>query len=73
MSHLKFWMVLKKNGNTVPVARHIDHMEAVAEAERLARKHNECFYVLEAVGIAEPLEPPVVYQTLYKTQQQGNF
>ena len=66
MSHAKVWMVLKKNGNTIPVARHVDRMEAVAEAERLARKHNEPFYVLEAVGIAEPQEPPVVYLPIYQ-------
>lgn len=73
MSHTKFWMVLKKSGNTIPVARHVDRCEAVAEAERLARKHNECFYVLEAIGIAEPQEPPVVYQMLYQQSTQGGF
>lgn len=72
MSHAKFWMVLKKNGNTIPVARHVDRDEAVAEASRLARKHSEPFYVLEAVGIAEPQEPPVVYRSMYQ-DQQGNF
>ena len=48
-----FWMVLGKGG---PSQRHYDVNKAVEEAERLAKKQNEPFIILKAVGIVKPIE-----------------
>ena len=63
----KFWMVLKNSGQSVPVARHKTWTDACAEASRLCKKHDEPFYVLEAVGIVTPPEKPnSVYRVLFE-------
>ena len=48
-----FWMVLGKGG---PSQRHYDVNKAIEEAERLAKKQNESFVILKAVGIVKPIE-----------------
>ena len=48
-----FWMVLGKGG---PSQRHYDVNRAIEEAERLAKKQNEPFIILKAVGIVSPVE-----------------
>jgi hypothetical protein len=54
----KFWMVWKYGGS-YPMKRHSDPHEAAAEAERLTKKENAPFVVLEAMAICEPGVPPV--------------
>lgn len=48
-----FWMVL---GKGAPSQRHYDVNKAIEEAERLAKKQNESFVILKAVGIVKPIE-----------------
>lgn len=48
-----FWMVL---GKGEPSKRHYDVNKAIEEAERLAKKQNESFIILKAVGIVKPIE-----------------
>jgi hypothetical protein len=48
-----FWMVVGKGG---PSQRHYTKQAAITEAERLAKKQNEDFYVLEAIGYIEAIE-----------------
>ena len=60
----KFWMVLRKDGNTTASVRHPTFLDASKEAARLAEKNRCSFYVLEAIGIVGPMEVPVIYQEL---------
>ena len=55
---MKFWMVIRSNGNPAHV-RHEARASAEAEAQRLAAKERAEFYVLEAVSVAVPQDPPV--------------
>jgi len=67
MQYKKFFMVLKADGHTSASMRHATFQDAINEASRLARKHNEGFYVLEAIGIVVPEEPPVTYCVIPST------
>ena len=56
---MKFWMVIRASGNMAQ-ARHETRASAEAEAQRLAVKERAEFYVLEAVSVAVPQDPPVM-------------
>lgn len=56
----KFWAVWKSNGG-MSSCGHQTKSEAVAEAERLARKERTTFYIMEAVGMVELKEQPIKY------------
>ena len=56
-----FWMVL---GKGYPSQRHYDVNKAVEEAERLAKKQNEQFIILKAVGIVRPVEVVTILEEI---------
>ena len=56
-----FWMVLGKGG---PSQRHYDVKRAIEEAERLAKKQNESFVILKAVGIVRPVEVVTILEEI---------
>jgi hypothetical protein len=56
----KFWTVWGE-GKAPGVVQHPTHEAAMTEAMRLARNHQRAFYVMEAVGIARAVAPPVEY------------
>ena len=56
-----FWMVL---GKGVPSQRHYDVNKAIEEAERLAKKQNESFVILKAVGIVRPAEIQTILEEI---------
>jgi hypothetical protein len=60
----KFWMILRRTGNSAPSKRHSRKDIAVKEGQRLARQSGEGYYLLEAVGIVEPEELPVKYRSI---------
>lgn len=57
----KFWIVIKDIKETYTSKRHPSEEEAKAEAERLCKKENARFFVLEMVAYVEPQEPPVIW------------
>lgn len=59
----KFWMVWHNNGS-VPTAKHETLEKAKSEAERLAKKHKQTFFVLESVAVCVVQEPPVAWTTI---------
>ena len=56
-----FWMVL---GKGAPSQRHYDVNKAIEEAERLAKKQNETFIILKAVGIVRPVEVVTILEEI---------
>lgn len=59
MAHYKFWMVYAEGGQA-PNKQHFAEADAIAEAQRLAKKHGKPAYVLESkIGYEVP-EPLVV-------------
>lgn len=62
---MKFWMVIRgdmeRHGT---VKRHVSRIAAAEEAERLAVKEGEAFYVLEATSRVGPVSVPVTWQNL---------
>ena len=65
MGDARFWIVWCPEKG-VPAKKHHTKDEAIAEAQRLARKtpENFMFYVMEAVGVAFRPELPVEYGEL---------
>jgi hypothetical protein len=60
----KFWAVWRGLGGGAPNKRHATRDDAIREAARLARQSNEPYYVLETIGIVEPVEVPVNFTEL---------
>ncbi len=60
----KFWMVYGPFSNGSPTKQHETIESAQAEAERLSRKHNDRFVVLEAIKAVTPSGPPVSWEEL---------
>ena len=56
----KFWAVWKAGVGASTVG-HQTKSEALAEAERLARKERTTFYIVEAIGMVELKEQPIEY------------
>lgn len=55
----KFWMILREDGGLGKGGQHNDREEAETEVERLVRKENKTFILLEAIEYCSPLEQPV--------------
>ena len=58
----KFWAVWRADWTEGPNKRHYEKSNAIHEAGRLARKENARYYVLESIGVAGVVEPPIQYQ-----------
>ena len=58
----KFWVVMRDKCESYVSKRHAGEAEAKAEAERLCKKENARFIVLEVSAYVEPQEPPVVWR-----------
>ncbi len=58
----KFWIVMRDKSETYVVKRHVTEEEAKAEAERLCRKENARFFILEVTAYVEPKDMPVAWQ-----------
>ena len=52
----RFWVVMGPNGMSNFPYRHPNEISATLEAQRLARTHGGCFWVLQAVGAAERVD-----------------
>lgn len=66
----QFWMVLREDSNFTQ-KKHYNKIEAVVEAERLARKHPDSkFILLKAIGEVFAEKPPV---TFLRYQSGGIF
>lgn len=55
----KFWIVMKHAHETFVSYRHESLESAKTEAERLCKKENKRFIVLEAVGVVSPVSREV--------------
>lgn len=66
----KFWIVwLPDRG--IPRIRHAERLDAVKEAERVAKLESKRVFVCECVGYAEPQEPPVVWVDVDAESEKG--
>ena len=57
----KFYAVWRKNGGGAPTKRHETKELAIEEANRLATQSLDGYYVLEVIGIVEPIKAPIQY------------
>jgi len=61
--HLEnFYAVWRKSGNSAPSFRHGTKEEAIKEANRLARKTEDPYFILKTIGVVKPVELPVEYE-----------
>lgn len=60
MIERKFWMVIGYDSPSTS-KRHYDKEEAENEVERLVRKDNKSFILLEAMECCDPREMPVLW------------
>jgi len=65
----RFWAVWRETGGAPPSKRHPTKEEALAEAGRLACQSTEGYYVLEAIGVVEPVVAPVAYTEFGKKRK----
>lgn len=64
----KFWMVIGHDSATTSV-RHYKKEEADNEAERLVKKENKPFILLEAMELCKPKEIQVIWHGMREEQE----
>lgn len=57
----KFWAVWRKTGGGAPSKKHETKELAILEANRLASQTNDQYFILEVIGVVEPVITPVKY------------
>jgi hypothetical protein len=62
-----FYVVMRDKESSYVSFRHKSYLEAYAEAQRLAKKENKRFYVLQAVTVVESMQT-IVSGTIDYTQ-----
>ena len=57
----KFYAVWRQNGGGAPNKRHETKDLAIEEANRLATQSQDGYYILEVIGIVEPIKVPILF------------
>lgn len=57
----KFWAVWRKTGGGATSKKHETKELAILEANRLASQTNDQYFILEVIGVVEPVITPVKY------------
>ena len=69
--HRQFWVVIRDKPESYVSKRHTSREAANAEAERLCRKEQATFFVLEMMAYIEPREVPVIWHVMATQLDDG--